>query len=158
MCEMTHQEWKILVTEYEETDSITRREEIFEVLDKTACDLCIRLEKLYNNWGQTFVCDDCYRIDRGCREMLADGFGENTAQVVYYYIREYGGVCNIHISVGMKYLDEENLEEKKEELKSLYIQKLERELERNSKVIESKKEEYEKIKSALMKVKKEMKQ
>lgn len=54
--------------------------------------------------------------------------------------------------------EEENLEEKKEELKSLYIQKLERALERNSKVIESKKEENEKIKSALMKVKKEMKQ
>lgn len=126
---MTHEEWKKLVVEYKGTDSKDRRDKILEELDNAVCKLCMTLEELYNTWGQSFIEDDDYRKDKGCYELDVGELDEDYATVFYSDVWRDGGVCRMPITVRMKYLDEENREQKKKELREKYKHLLEEKIE-----------------------------
>ena len=113
---MSYDEYKELVREYWETDSIKRRDEIFDKLYDVSVTLCEHTEKIYNTYGQAFVKDDDYSMDRGGYSL--ERFDEDKAHLVYSDHWSYGGECCIGISVPMKYLDVDERMKLKDELKA----------------------------------------
>ena len=136
---MTHNEYKSLVKEYNETDSVSRREEIRDRVYKTAVALAKQLEGMYNRFGATFINDDEYRSDRGWFSLLE--FDEYKAHLRYADRWQYGGECCFGIAVPMKMLDVENRLAERHSLRDKYIVQLKEKHDRNNRQIEHLKEE-----------------
>lgn len=119
---MTYNEYRKLVQEYRDTDSIKRGNEIKSLVYKTAKALLRTLQMTYLGYGKRFVEDSDYREDRGCLEL--DEFGEINVYFLYSDHWQYGGECNFGIKVPMKYLDASELRKLESELKSERIPQL----------------------------------
>lgn len=134
---MTHEEYKKLYNEWSSTDSISRREEIEETIAEVACGLLHRLVNLYAMRGRRYVNDSDYRTDMGATSLVTEELewdGETTVHLNYYDHWQYGGECDIDISVKMKYLDADEFNKLDRELGKKQLETLE-------KTLQSKKDE-----------------
>ena len=147
---MTYSEYKALVKEYGETDSIKRRDEIKELIREESISLCEILEGLYNIYGSQFVCDGEYQIGKGGYSL--EEFNTTTAYIAYSDHWQYGGECIIGIEVPMKYLDEDERLKLQEELKRKHIDSLKKTYKMNLDHIESIKKKNEEILDSLIKL------
>ena len=122
---MTYDEYKNLVKEYEETDSVSRREEIEDKVFEVGVTLARKLEELYNRFGESFIQDDDYRSDRG--GFSVEDFDSRRVLLIYSDHWKYGGECRFGVSVPMNMLDVENRLAKMRSLRDRQIEKLKRE-------------------------------
>ena len=113
---MTYDEYKELVKEYRETDSIKRRDEIRGMIFSESKALCETIEKLHNKWGFEFVDDSDYQIGKGGYSL--HDFDSTEVNITYSDHWRYGGECCIGISVPMKYLDVDERMKLEDELKA----------------------------------------
>jgi transposase len=142
----TFADYKALVKEYEETDSVSRRESIKEAIRSKAEELLHELIALYAKYGRDYVEDDDYREDRGWLSLAE--FDEDKACMNYSDRWKYGGECYFGIEVPMKYLDDDEmtaLEKKLREEHMSYIQVKRDALKRLKKAAEELKTEIEEL-------------
>lgn len=128
---MTYEEYKKLYEEWKNTDSKSRSEEIEETIAEVSCGLLHRLVNLYDKRGRRYVEDSDYRTDMGGTSLVVDALewdGDTTVHLNYYDHWQYGGECDIDISVKMKYLDEDEFNKLDEELKKNQLETLEKTL------------------------------
>ena len=130
---MTYNEYKALVEEYYETDSVLRKNEIGDKLFTALVALTKRLEKLYNKYGTHFIDDSEWRSELG-RYKLTEVASE-IAVLHYYNHWRYGGECNINILIPTKFFDVAVRNEKEKKLKQDYISRLKVYIENNDKLI-----------------------
>lgn len=140
---MTYEEYKKLVKECRETDSVKRRDEIKRDVRTQAIAVCENLEKLHNKWGSEFVDDSDYQIGKGGYSL--NSFDSTDAHLTYSDHWAYGGECSIGIQVPMKYLDVENRKKKNAELRKNRIIQLQNQYHRNELEIGRMKKECEDI-------------
>lgn len=121
---MTHSEYKELVKEYRETDSISKRDEIRSKVRTEAIALCETLDTLYNKYGKDFVDDSDYQIGKGGYSL--NDFSFESANLTYSDHWQYGGSCSIGIMVPMRYLDAETRTKLEDALRESHVEKLKR--------------------------------
>lgn len=133
---MTKEEYESLVDEYDNTDSISRREEIEEKIEKAAVALFNRVRDIYDSYQarKELITDDDYRKDRGWIGLAHEDDGtpiiEKGSFLLYYGDRwAYGGECGFGIRVYSKWFDPEERKKLANELKVKLIAKIENEIE-----------------------------
>jgi len=119
---MTFNEYKALVEEHYKTDSVSRKNEIENKLFTALIALAKHLEKLYRKYGLSFINDSNWRDDRGYYEIME--FYDDEAYLNYSDRWQYGGRCDIGITIDAKYFDVEERNKKEQELKLDYISRL----------------------------------
>jgi hypothetical protein len=112
---MTYKEYLEILEKYNTTDSIREKDELGDKIETAANALLHTLVKLYATYGKEFVDDSDYRTDRGWVDL--DDCGEKNVYLRYKDRWQYGGECDIGISVPMKYLDVEERNNLENELK-----------------------------------------
>ena len=149
---MTKEEYLALYEEYQTTDSISRREEICEKIDKSAIALFNCVSDIFGRYGmlKKLITNDDYRDDRGhlslaYEESYYDEDDENLEDAMIYkthlYLRysdswQYGGYCSFVIRLDTNWFDPEERKKLALQLKEEGIKKLESENESLKKVIE----------------------
>ena len=147
---MNYSEYQNIVKEYEESDSVRRREEIKEQVYDASTDLLTVLNRLYAKYGKDFVDDDDYREDRGWLSLSErNDFNEHTVYLHYSDHWAYGGECDFGISVPMKYLDKEALSELEEQLSEGRVKSIRNSIKEKKETIERLKKEVEELEAEL---------
>jgi len=131
---MTFEEYKALVKEHRETNSIKRRDEIEGQIYSAAKKLLRRLTALHWKYGKDYVDDSDYQEDKGWISMTR--FDSVGVGLVYSDRWQYGGECDIGIGVPMKYLDEDCLKRLEDELIADRVKALKAEIARSHGEIE----------------------
>ena len=147
---MNYAEYQNIVKEYEESDSVRRREEIEEQVYDASTDLLTVLNRLYAKYGKDFVDDDEYREDRGWLSLSERN--EFDAHSVYLHYSDrwsYGGECDFGIEVPMKYLDKEALSELEEQLSEGRVKSIRHSIQEKKQTIERLKKEVEELEEQL---------
>ena len=111
---MTFEEYKALVKEQRETDSIKRSDEIKRLIFDEAKKLLHKLTALHWKYGKDYIDDSDYQEDKGWFSMTR--FDSGNVGLVYSDRWQYGGECDIGIGVPMKYLDEDHMKQLEDEL------------------------------------------
>ena len=159
--DMTYEEYKNLYEEWKTTDSKSRTEEIEETIADVACGLLHRLVELYAKRGREYVEDSDYRTDRGGTSLDVEQLGwdgDTTVHLNYYDHWQYGGECDIGISVKMKYLDEDEFNKLDEELRKKQLETLEKNLQSKKDEIVHITEKIREIETKISELKKETEQ
>ena len=130
-------DYKALVREYNESDSVSRREAIEDAIYDKASILLDELIALYAKYGRNFVEDSDFQEDRGCLSLSE--FYEDMVLMHYSDRWSYGGECDIGITVQMKYLDADAMKALEKELR-------EKRMERVKKLIQEKRDAIERLK------------
>ena len=159
---MTKAEYESLIDEYEKTDSISRREEIKEKIEKAGIALFNRVRDIYDKYHarKELITDDDYREDRGWLGLAQEDDGEPIIEkgsfLLYYGDRwAYGGECGFGIRVYAKWFDPEERNKLARELKEKRIAKLENALESEKKAVEYHKKMVNEYSEAIAKMKSE---
>lgn len=156
---MTYEEYKKLYEEWKNTDSKSRSEEIEETIAEVSCGLLHRLVNLYAKRGRRYVEDSDYRTDMGGTSLVVDALewdGDTTVHLNYYDHWQYGGECDIDISVKMKYLDEDEFNKLDEELKKNQLETLEKTLQSKKNEIVHLTEKIVELEAKISELKKEI--
>ena len=156
---MTYEEYKKLYEEWKSTDSKSRSEEIEETIAEVSCGLLHRLVNLYAKRGRRYVEDSDYRTDMGGTSLVVDALewdGDTTVHLNYYDHWQYGGECDIDISVKMKYLDEDEFNKLDEELKKNQLETLEKTLQSKKNEIVHLTEKIGELEAKISELKKEI--
>ena len=139
---MTKEEYEALVDEYEKTDSISRRKEIEEKIEKAGIALFNRVRDIYDTYHarKELITDDDYREDRGWIGLAHEDDGEpiigKGSFLLYYGDRwAYGGECGFGIRVYAKWFNPEVRKGLANDLKAKRIVKLENEIESSKQAI-----------------------
>ena len=156
---MTYEEYKKLYEEWKSTDSKSRSEEIEETIAEVSCGLLHRLVNLYAKRGRRYVEDSDYRTDMGGTSLVVDALewdGDTTVHLNYYDHWQYGGECDIDISVKMKYLYEDEFNKLDEELKKNQLETLEKTLQSKKNEIVHLTEKIGELEAKISELKKEI--
>lgn len=143
----TFAEYKALVREYRECDSVSRRKAIEDAVFSRAKELLHELTALYAKYGKDYVNDSDYREDRGGLSLIE--FTENKVYMNYYDHWAYGGECDIEIEVQMKYLDNDETAALEKELREEHIWAVKRLIQVKKAAIEKLKKEVEELEEKL---------
>jgi hypothetical protein len=139
----TFDDYKALVKEYVETDSVSRRESIEDAVYDKAKELLHKLRVLYAKYGKDYVNDSDYREDRGCLSLIE--FNEYKVYMNYSDRWAYGGECDIGIEVQMKYLDNDKMTVLEKELREEHIWAVKKKIQAKKEKIEQLKKEIEEL-------------
>lgn len=132
---MTKEEYQALYEEYWKTDSISRRDEIEEKVDKSAITIFNRVRNIFDRYHarKRLIDDSDYREDRGWIGLAYDGemaVIEKDSVLLHYGDRwAYGGECDIGIRIYAKWFDPEERQKLAKELRDARIKTLKTEIE-----------------------------
>lgn len=148
---MTQAEYGALYDEYWKSDSIKRREDIEEKIEKAAVALFNQVRDIFDKYHarKDLIWNDEYRDDRGWIGLAHEDDGEpiieNDSILLRYRDRwAYGGECSIGILVYAKWFDPEERKKLAEELRKKRIEKLDAAIEGIKKEISYKEEQLQK--------------
>lgn len=130
----TLSEYRALVEEYKESDSVSQRESIADVVYNEARVLLHKLIALYSKYGKDFVGDSNYKEYSGCLFLVK--FDESTAWMKW---SDPWTTCDIEVQ--MKYLDNGVMEALEKELREEHAVRIE-------KLIQAKRRALEQLKKA----------
>ena len=146
----TLSEYKELVKEYNESDSVSRRESIEDAVYDKARALLPKLIALYAKYGQRYVYDS--EFQESCGELSLCEFDESTVVLHYEDHWAYGGECDIIITVQMKYLDSNEMEALEKELREKRVARVKNLVKEKNDAIERLKKEVEELEAELEKL------
>lgn len=111
----TFDDYKALVKEFKESDSVSRRWAIKDAIYNKARVVRHEIIALYAKYGKNYVYAS--EFQESCGELSLCEFDESTVVLHYEDHWAYGGECDIIITVQMKYLDSDEMEALEKELR-----------------------------------------
>ena len=137
----TFAEYRLLIKEYKESDSASRKEAIEYSVFAKARALLHKLKVLYAKYGRDVVEDSDYQEDRGWLSLAE--FDEDTVWLHYSDRWAYGGECDIGIEVPMMYLDSDEMEALEKGLCEENVSRIKKLIQEKKDAIEELKKEVE---------------
>jgi len=140
----TFAEYRTLVKEYKESDSVSRREAIKGAVYDKAKALLKQVISLHAKYGRDFVENSAF-LEGGCGELSLTGFDESKVLLRYSDYCAYNGDYHFEIKVQMKYLDNDEMVALEKELHEKHMSEIKRLIQEKKEAIEQLKREVKEL-------------